>query len=99
MELLTNLIAYSDPTLYFSKLCTCKFDKSHHRASNLTEFHPKAPFTRYRITYISDPFSCQIRLLFTRLCMNPIISAPLVEIVIPGSSLYQRFVTHGFNRT
>ena len=38
-----------------------------------------ALFTRYRITYVSDPFSYRIGVLFIRLWMNPIRSAPTVR--------------------
>ena len=39
----------------------------------------QALFTRYRITYVSDPFSYRIGVLFIRLCMNPISSAPTIR--------------------
>ena len=38
-----------------------------------------APFTRYRITYVSDSFSCRITVLFTRLRTNPIRSSPEIR--------------------
>ena len=36
-------------------------------------------FTRYRITYVSDPFSYRIGVLFVRPCMNPTRSAPTMR--------------------
>ena len=39
----------------------------------------KALFTRYRITYVSDPFSYRIGIVFIRLYMNPIRSAPTIR--------------------
>ena len=38
----------------------------------------EALFTRYRITCILDPFSYRIEVVFIRLCMNPIRSAPTI---------------------
>ena len=39
----------------------------------------QAPFTRYRIIYVSDSISCRIRVLFTRLRTNPILSVPEIR--------------------
>ena len=39
-------------------------------------WHSKFPDKTYRITYVSDPFSYRIGVVFIRLCMNPIRSAP-----------------------
>ena len=38
----------------------------------------KALFTRDQITYVSDPFSYQIGVVFIGLCMNPIRSTPTI---------------------
>ena len=46
---------------------------------NLRRKLPLALFARYQITYISDPFSYRIGVVFIRLCMNPIRSAPTIR--------------------
>ena len=52
----------------------------------------QALFTRYRITYVSDPFSYQIGVLFIRLCMNPIRSAPMDYNAAPHQQVIRKSI-------
>ena len=50
--------------------------------TEVTKRFTQALFTRYRITYVSDPFSHRTGVLFIRLCMSPIRSAPSIRTTL-----------------
>ena len=82
-----KLIKLSSFILNASVICQkCEFSSlqrgqhySQGKALKKCTHENQALFTRYWITYVSDPVSYQIGVLFIRLCMNPIRSAATIR--------------------